>query len=111
LEVQNNGIGEVATDRCTGTATGQTSYFCYLRDYGGPRGVQTGSWQNLGSTCANLYLALVNAVAMNSHFAELPGGFGVCDSAVLACYDEKLPDLQAGQPNTCDCVSTPSCRQ
>ncbi|WP_164009377.1 hypothetical protein [Pyxidicoccus trucidator] len=111
LEVQNNGIGEVATDRCTGTGTGQTSYFCYLRDYSGPRGVQTENWQNLNSSCTDLYLALDNAVAMNSHFAELPGGFGVCNHSILACYDEKLRDLQAGQPNGCDCVSTPSCRQ
>lgn len=111
LEVQNNGIGEVATDRCTGGATGQTSYFCYIRDSSGPKGVQTESWQNLNSSCTDLYLALDNAVAMNSHFAELPGGFGVCNHAVLACYDEKLRDLQAGQPNGCDCVSMPSCRQ
>ncbi len=111
LEVQNNGIGEVATDRCTGTATGQTSYFCYIRDYSGPKGVQTESWQNLNSSCADLYLALDNAVAMNSHFAELPGGFGVCSHPILACYGEKLRDLRAGSPNGCDCVSTPSCRQ
>ncbi|NMO19844.1 hypothetical protein HPC49_43520 [Pyxidicoccus fallax] len=111
LEVQNNGIGEVPTDRCTGTGTGLTSYFCYLRDDSGPRGVQTESWSNLNSSCSDLYLALDNAVAMNSHFAELPGGFGVCNSSILACYDEKLRDLQAGQPNACDCVSTPSCRQ
>ncbi|MFP2910390.1 hypothetical protein ACLESD_36195 [Pyxidicoccus sp. 3LFB2] len=111
LEVQNNGIGEVATDRCTGTGTGQTSYFCYLRDYSGPRGVQTENWQNLNSSCTDLYKALDNAVAMNSHFAELPGGFGVCSHGILACYDEKLRDLQAGQPNGCDCVSTPACRQ
>ncbi len=111
LEVQNNGIGEVATDRCTGAGTSQTSYFCYLRDYSGPKGVQTESWQNLNSSCTDLYLALDNAVAMNSHFAELPGGFGVCSHPILACYDEKLRDLQAGQPNGCNCVSTPACRQ
>ncbi|MCY1019244.1 hypothetical protein [Pyxidicoccus sp. MSG2] len=111
LEVQNNGIGEVATDRCTGGATGLTSYFCYLRDYSGPRGVQTENWQNLNSSCTDLYLALDNAVAMNSHFAELPGGFGVCDHSVLACYDEKLRDLQAGLSNGCNCVTTPACRQ
>ncbi len=87
LVLQNNGLGEA--EGCAAGATPDTSYWCYLKSAGGPKGFQTETWERLGGE-AGLFAALQNGLAMGANFVELPGGFLAADPVKLTQADQAL---------------------
>lgn len=99
LLLQNNGLGEPAGDNCTVGAPG--SYWCYIKSWPGPRGFQTESWPRLGSSGANLKLAIQHGLDMRALFVELPANWeseaGLA-AALQVC--DAAPTGMEGDPGT-----------
>jgi hypothetical protein len=90
LELQNNGLGETSSERCTTSPVDPlASHWCYLQSIQGPKGFQTETWERLGGA-SGLYSAIQNGLSMGANSLELPGGYTGASMATLRSYDTDL---------------------